>query len=1045
VASDGVAARSADRWFAYGRWNAALAQVVYGYQSAGVPVFLDPEDEVLHEAGNLVGDTSGAPREALIEAVRPTLNPPDHSGGIFGRHLFQLRRWRPESGEPPPIVALLAVLCLAAEDMRESDGFAANNYYDRLMPLLGVKSDADKARVIKTYRDHSFDLWESLNSWLDGLHGERGLPTAYSYALAHVGRPLSQALIRAADREKLQEFFEELGLDSRARLSPADMEPLLAEWIGRVPSPASHQIQAMWKRAGARERITEIACQVLELWEPTKRPMAGSPVHGARTRSSSVRLLALLRSFPAASLELNVTGPRFEGEPLVHLLDPKSNSELGQALEIEELPDGRWRLSQPNDIDAKSLLEGVLRLRTGADAVVDRRPRRLIPFRKDDLLQVYAEVERIGLGEEALLLCQAGLSSPVEDALSNVARPGFRLLNPTPPGCPEGWAVIADVQVLGSYADFRPKSIPTWPIDLNVLQPLSTSQLVLEGGLQLPGRVRRWSSLAPPELRVAAEGAIAIDVLVERVATFEGTTPVFHKAFRDQAAILSLAEVGLEDADYEINVETTEAGSSKRQRLNSARLRLRSADHPNLIPSTSPNLARPLMALQEAATSAIDWDGESLAIRGAQITGPANSRRLMSGSVGMPPWWENRKSAQGSGISEQELYRPTTIVITAAEPSDCINTGAHYLQLPPFLGRTSKTTIEGVCKYCGLVKRFPARYHAKTMGKRRAPAQVPTPPSFHASFLASVSTMGTVSPDVALDALSHDGAGPAAWLEQVALQVNPSQLFVDRFVRNLEKLGHIEVKRDSRTCRPLAWDVTEPCLVGLVGGGFALTGHRSRHVVRELETTASDVGVALDRQNQGLDGPDRITLAADSHHLVAQIADTAGERMAKTVRVVPDAARTISEFLPPLRDVVAATPRQAMVSGANIHRWDSKLCRWRPVGDAHVPGAYQLMATTTIYCIRDVEDVENGTMRRFDARFVKYAAMHAEGEQLLGYDSATQTLYLPLGAELPGIYERPAVLCSGRLPVEDERQRLTTYNAVPPDIAAHLSLLLTEP
>ncbi len=59
---------------------------------------------------------------------------------MFGGHTYRLQRWDVGSEEPPPVVALLALLALAAEDMRQSERFAANNYYDRLMPLLGVET-----------------------------------------------------------------------------------------------------------------------------------------------------------------------------------------------------------------------------------------------------------------------------------------------------------------------------------------------------------------------------------------------------------------------------------------------------------------------------------------------------------------------------------------------------------------------------------------------------------------------------------------------------------------------------------------------------------------------------------------------------------------------------------------------------------------------------------------------------------------------------------------------------------------------------------------
>jgi hypothetical protein len=131
-----------------------------------------------------------------------------------------------------------------------------------------------------------------------------------------------------------------------------------------------------------------------------------------------------------------------------------------------------------------------------------------------------------------------------------------------------------------------------------------------------------------------------------------------------------------------------------------------------------------------------------------------------------------------------------------------------------------------------------------------------------------------------------------------------------------------------------------------------------------------------------------------------------------------------------------------MLGARSIKRWSTDVARWRSVGDASGPGAYQLLSPTPVYCLRDRHDVDNGTMRRVDVRLAKHAAALAEGERMAAYDDETRTLYVPLGAGLPGLYGRAAVLCSGLLPIEDERQRTTSYREVPRPIAEHLVALL---
>lgn len=1032
-----------DRWGPYDRWNAAIAEVVYGTEAAGLPAFLDMDDEVLQRAGRAMREPDGDPRASVIAAVNQSLNAPDAPSGVFGGHLERLRRWRSDSGEPPPIIALLSVLCIAAEDMRDADGFAANNYYNRLMPLFGVMTGADKNRVVNTYRRSSRYLWESLNSWLDSLRGERGLPTAYAYGHAHVSLPMSQALVRAADRDKLGEFFVELGLESRARLSPHDMELLLGGWINRAQSPASSQLRALWKRSGARERIAEVACQLLESWEAPSAVAASDRTMGRTRAASTLRVRALLRTFPSATLELNLTGAHVDGERLVHLVEPQSGADIGPAFELVDLPDGQWQLARIEQMDALSVIEGHIHLGHPSGRIFERRPRRVVPLKKDYLSQAYVEVERLGLGEDGLLLCQSALAPTVRVALEKVARPGFREPSPPPADCPAGWSVFADVQVLAPLPGQGPTSDVNWPLDLNVLFPLATSQLVLAGGLQLPGRLRRWSSLAPPEIRVAVDGAEAVEVVVARVGREHDEVTLIERRVDQAAVVVPLLDAGLPDGDYDVRANAI-TGNGRSQVRHVIRLRLRSGSAPSPVPPGQSLRAHVFAATPLCALTTADWDGQMEALRGVTLVGAVQGREaapFLTASIGTPSWWTHRQDPSKRAALGRAA-RPAGRMLAAATSQDCFRTGAHVLELPTFYGRSSGSTIDGVCRHCGLVKRFPARYRARSDGRRPSDDAV-RPPSLDVSAVVPVDKTGAVDPDVALDALCHDIAGPAAWFEQVALQVEPSQLFVDRFLRALEGLAYIDVTRDVRTLRPIAWEVVPPTLAGLHRGEWVLVGARSNRFLHELDAVAAEAGISLSHQPQGLAAPDRIALDACSTEVARAVADLVTARSGILIDVVPDAARVVASALPPLGEVIDAMPRQGMVGAAGVRRWDTVTARWQTTTDAHVPGAYQLFGATTIYCLRDEADVAAGTMRRLDARLVKHAASLAQGgTPLVGYDSATETLYLPLGADLPGLYARAAVLCGARLPVEDEKQRIVRYGGVPSDVAEHLSALL---
>jgi len=1029
-----------DRWAPYMRWNAAVAAIVYGPNAAGMPVYLDLEDDVLRSVAEQAGSSVGDPRDELCSAVRVTLNRPDHSAGIFGGHHARIVGWRVESGDPPPDLALLAVLSLAAEDMREGDGFKANNYYDRLLPLLGIDGgEADRDRVVRAYRRCSQELWECLNGWLTDMEGERGLPTAYALSHAHIGRPLSQALIRATDREKLSEFFAELGLPPRSRLSPHDMAGLLAEWIGRSPSPASHTLQALWRRSGARDRITEGACQILETWDGRSGELVVGQDRAPRFgRIGQLRLLVLLRTFPSPALEVNVTGPVLgpdeQSQELLALVDPTTQEAVSDELATEQLPECRWRLSDPQLIDAGSLLEGQLRLRSGTGQVMGRRPRQLIPFARDDLLQAFVELERLPLGEEGLLLCQTGLVPTLERALELVARPGYKLWRSDLPGLPASWVLSSAVQILTPLPEVDPATGKGWPDELNVLQPIATSQIVVGGGLQLPGRLRRWSSLAPPELLATgypAGDAVHVEVTALRSAD---TTGAADRTIESPVAVLALAEFELPDGDYEIAVR-----AAGRKEADQIRLRLRSADFVSRLPRPELPLVRDLDNSPAAVLSASRPESSALQIQGPVV---ATTRSRLSDLLvptvdpGLPAWWSRRREHPRH---DEEDGRSRRLLVPGAEVGDCFLTGAHAIVLPTVC-RGTPATVTGVCRQCGLVKRYPARYHSPQQRHRGGTPSKVAAPRIDLSTIPPVSSKD-VDPNVAFDALCHDVGGTASSFEKVALQVEPSGLFSDRFLRGLEGLGHIEVKRSPSASSPEEWEITPSSLAETVGSQFVLVGHRSRRLVSALAKAVEQAGGTMEHRSLAA-APDRLRISGCEVSVVREIAKVAEETCGMPVLVAPQAAWRAAQVLPRLSQVVATLERRAMISFRSARRWDAETCRWHSVPDASLPGAYQLRAETMVYCLRDKDDVASGTMRRADARLVKHAAALDSKEPVLGHDVDTETLYLPLGAELPGLFGRTAILASGLLPVDDVEQRLVYYPSIPRELAGHLASLL---
>ncbi len=278
-------------------------------------MYLDLEDDVLAAIRDLAEPAASDPAAALVEAVKGTLDFSLGPSDVFRGHLHRLANLRRDArlNPPPPTLGLLALLSLAAENMHEGEGKASNNFYGRLGELLDI-TDREVGRFTDAYRRQSPEgavskvIWSSVNEWLERLEGFRGIPTVFALAHAHVGLPLSQALVRDADREKFCDMFTIYGLPPHGLLASDEMERVIDEWLTRVPCPASNSLERMWKRdATARERIVEVAQLTLESWDGPGDE--GGILSAADAPIDSIRLKALVRTFPTRQLAITLILP----------------------------------------------------------------------------------------------------------------------------------------------------------------------------------------------------------------------------------------------------------------------------------------------------------------------------------------------------------------------------------------------------------------------------------------------------------------------------------------------------------------------------------------------------------------------------------------------------------------------------------------------------------------------------------------------------------------------------------------------------------------
>lgn len=1017
-----------DTWTTYELWNDAVAEVLFPELEVPEPVYLDFEEDVVDALSVRTGTPPAKVVDELAAAVAATLV---HAGpaSVFERHMGRMRRWaRAGRADVPPFLALLGSFCVAAEQMAAGDGMAANNFFGRLRSVLGW--DPADSTLDQGYRRVAERLWGELNRWLVELDGRRGLPTAFALNHRFVGLTVSQALVRSGDRERLKEFFRQYGFAPGADVAPNELKLVLDSWISQRPCPVSSSLERLWRQGQAKDRIAQAAAVALAGWDGSVRERRGREPGTAQR--GHLALTLEMGGFPRKRFALQalvyLPQPGTPRDAVVLTATPEATVEL-----VPDLP-GSLGLGRGSSLHAGDVLEGMLRLRDSLSGqVLERRPRRLVLFREDELSRRWVESPQVMLGDSVRLLVHEGLVPRLQAVLEAVCRPGWEQLEPFP-GQPEGWVVFGGVEVFSHPGDL----VSTQRMDdLAPLVPLTSSQLKVAGGFALPGRVRgKWHTWSPPEIRAVSDAQGGFDVRVLDLGRFEEqsgdqVSEALLEAWADDGAgvlVRSMGALELDDGDYRVELVSRGSGET----LATTTVLLRSADTPD---SRQWSLVEPISYGPGTGVLGLPSTAAEPSVKGLVVLG-GSSFEPASLEVPREPQWEvGRRSAARAVDGGVRLTMP--------DAESCLYTGRHreHIDTVPVdaQGRPREAWSHGRCTGCGLVRRYPTRLKRASFGGRRsAPPDESTPARHDVGTLPSAGGGDAKDWATAFDAILHTGGGSWAQLERIAFQLEPTALFLDQLARTLEVLGQIDVRRRHDTLEPVSWEVAPTALAGTTQG-YLFSGYWPASLYAEAGEAVEAAGATLSVEEPDDDLASYYADATrDQLDAVPQVTDG-------RVVVVDHAWRELAGVLPPLSEVLTSLPRQSESVVGDITWFQPRDGTWAKVASVDAPGAYRIRRFSTLDIVRTDQDVARGTVARSTVQLGKHlAALIAGRPPLMAYDPTAQCLLVPLGADLPGLYGRALVAASGRPPAAVPNRRLLRYDGVPAELASHVYDLLSR-
>ncbi|MBK5237486.1 MAG: hypothetical protein JJE28_00040 [Actinomycetales bacterium] len=981
------------------------------------------DDDVLITAGKLLDMDGPAFQAGLLAATKKCLGLNEPGRAIFTEFDRAIKWWSQQKihaqrqgkpAPPPPIIGLLALFTLAAERMGQTNNSEIHQsaYYPQLYQLLEVHS-ADQSRFETGFRDSSERYWDCLGLWLEGEDGEFGLPSAYALSHRFIGLPISQALIRDTERKQLRQMFADMSLPYGQGIGHGDMDSALDSWITQLRSPASQVLQNLWTK-DSRARITDIAITELEAWDGTGgETTRGIP--GAESATAKCLLAATeVPGFFSTDIQLGFVFPfSSNAEPETEIQTTEGYVDI-QVVQIGS--NLRGSTAEAASISAKSLLEGDLNLRLGGGKKLRRLPRLMVPLYRDSVSGIWIESDRVHIGETGRLLVEdsSKMVSTTRIILDSIARPGFRLVVGPDGGIPVGWVEFADVQVLKAPSQdevFEQRG------RYNPLMPRLGTRLSFTDGFRLPGNVTRWSSLAKPSITVTSEDESLLHlVCVPRDSDANGVIAEQFNICKPRTApfIVPLEGLPIETGDFSIEL------FSGKKRLQAQTLRIRDSSTRDFFSGRRVrHVAHPSEFGRWPLQASVIGNEQTVVVDGAAAFGG-----VCDVSEVVPPPAIRWKNSIAVSVTENLLRIP------ALGGDSCVLTGAHRLKLPTFTGRNESRYMIGVCLTCGMTRRYPTDPRAAE--RLKTEREISARSGTMASIVDIPSFETSEQPWAAgIDALLYIGAGESKLLEGVARQVENTAVFEQQFSRHLEQLGIIEVVRDD-WYQMHSFVVAKKSFAGLSDGSVALTGAWSQSETKRLFSLAVGLGGEVSRLDPAF-GCLPLVKGLDIHEL--------GEKLAEPeIAVAPQAGWNILNRLPALGSVMEEMMGADMPGWTSLERFSTLDSRWNEVTSDSTPGAYRIRSRfTSSYLVRTEEDVELGMAMFVDVYLAKHFAAQLAGQPLVAYDARERVLRVPVAADLPGLYGRAAVLCSGRMPVAAPREYSLKYSDITPDFAAALT------
>jgi hypothetical protein len=358
--------------------------------------------------------------------------------------------------------------------------------------------------------------------------------------------------------------------------------------------------------------------------------------------------------------------------------------------------------------------------------------------------------------------------------------------------------------------------------------------------------------------------------------------------------------------------------------------------------------------------------------------------------------------------------------------------------------------VEGVCKFCGLTRKYPARGRLrKELRESTSAAKTTTntikelAPLVQALPPIDIQKFGAW--DDVFEALCYLRQGSVTDLEAVSARLSGGSVGVERLVRYLSALGHIDVVMNERV-RPLQWAIAPAVIVETSKNKAHLAGFRSSQLISQIEERVISLNGNVTRY-ENINAPVSISIELpmsvelDFNTVFEGILDPITQHQ---IQISRSSCRSILQQCAPISKIIEDSPKVTRPNFSQVSIWRPEFVMWEKCDSNNDPGAFQHIGHGYSYTFNDSEIGLGDLTTAGSPSTVKHNASRLAGISLIFYSPKTQVLVARLGAELPPILNRALTSLTGQLPIEDETNFYVKYQEVPADIAHFVHYLLTN-